>query len=186
MPVQIIKPSGVLAIGDFGPNGSDPFDTNQEAADNLADLDTDTLVVNQSTNQTIKLALADLNSDNISTISQLQVKVGVYAGGKGGAGFSVLLETADGGDIAAAEGFLTTATAEATELTGTAITGLNSTEALINGMTVSIVSDGSRQCFFTSLAVFCTYSQSTIVVSDTGKIIIDNGRIELTSGKVIL
>ena len=191
MPTQTIRPEGVVAIGQFGPAAAGEFDSVIQAALNLSDEDTDTKVVNQNTNQSIQLAMEDLTDDSIDEITQLQVTVGVHTGGKGNSAFSVLLQKSNGDNIAAAEALAASTNTASNEVTGTAITGLSLSQADVDGMTATLTTDASTQSFFTELLIVCTYdrvvaSTDTAIVGDTGKIIINLGRVEIQNGKVEL
>lgn len=191
MPTQTIRPNGVVEIGEFGPAASGDFDSVAQAATNLSDEDTGTKVVNQSTNQTIKLAMENLTDDSIDEITQLQVTVGVHTGGKGSAAFSVQLLKSNGDAIATAEDLGASTSTVSNEATGTAITGLSLSQADVDGIVAVLTTDATTQSFFTELLIICTYdrvvaSTDTAIVGDTGKITINLGRVEIQNGKVEL
>ena len=178
MPVQTLTPNSVLDAGNWEPS------SNSDIIDNLSDGDTGTTVVNTSTDQTLILAFSDLTSDNISSISQIVLTIGVYQSGKGQADFTATLELSDGTDVISATSFEVSSASASNEETATA-SSLSLSEDNVNGIKLTLTTANETQAIFTDIKIDVTYSK-TSTTGPGGKVQIIYGKVEIQNGKVEL
>ena len=178
MPVQTLTPNSVLDAGNWEPS------SNSDIIGNLSDGDTGTTVVNTSTDQTLILAFSDLTSDDISSISQIVLTIGVYQSGKGQADFTATLELSDGTDVISATSFEVSSAGTSNEVTATA-SSLSLSEDNVNGIRIRLDTVNETQAIFTDIKIDVTYSK-TSTTGPGGKVQIIYGKVEIQNGKVEL
>ena len=178
MPVQTLTPNSVLDAGNWEPSSE------ADITGNLSDGDNGTAVINTSANQTLILGFSNLTSDDISSISQIVLTIGVYQSGKGQADFTATLELSDGTDVISATSFEVSGAGASNEVTATA-SSLSLSENNVNGIRIRLDTVNETQAIFTDIKIDVTYSK-TSTTGPGGKVQIIYGKVEIQNGKVEL
>jgi len=173
MPSVIIRPDVTVSAGNW--SVSDLL-----IADILGDQNATTEIFNSSANQEVVMTLTDVSDGlGLQQFTSATITVSAKKSGKGDGNFKAILLDSSSTIIHSANFTVQ----DAIYINFTTTANINFHTSDINDLRLSITTTLGTQVLFNEAFVTVVYGES---LSDTGKITLSSGLIQLTSGKVTL